>query len=119
MSTADDVLKAEFVASHELTEDLGSLLEFAQKLGDVCETQARIWFEDQQTFVRDLIDGERSAAEATAQHALRSAEHYLDGADAVADLWVSQGKRLSRVHELFWAPLSRSSKGAGSINQES
>ena len=28
----------------------------------------------------------------TAQHVLRSVEHYLDGADAVADLWFSQGK---------------------------
>ncbi len=105
MSNLDEqLLQAEFVASHELTEDLGMWMEFADRVGRTAQEQLQIWLEDQQAFLRALGSGQ-PPLEAVAEHASRSSQHCAEGLQAATDLYAEQMRRMARLHEMLWSPL--------------
>jgi hypothetical protein len=104
------LMQAEFVASHELAEDLGVWMEFAERAGRTAQQQFQVWLQDQQTFMQALARGE-APLQAFADHAARSSGHCMEGLQAAVDLYAEQTQRLLRLHEMFWSPLLR---GGGS-----
>lgn len=109
MSNLDDqLMQAEFVASHELAEDLGVWMEFADRAGRTAQKQFEVWLEDQQTFLQALANGE-PPLQAITDHASRSGRHCMEGVQAAADLYAEQARRMLRLHEMFWSPLMRGS----------
>ncbi len=100
----EQLLQAEFVASHELTEDLGMWMEFADRVGRTAQEQFQVWLEDQQAFMRALGSGQ-PPLEAVAEHASRSGQHCVEGLRVATDLYAEQMRRMVRMHEMFWSPL--------------
>ena len=98
------LLAAEYIATHEMVEDWGEWFGFAERCADLARRQMDAWVDDQRAFCDELSGGE-PPANAVAGHVLRSTRHAVDGATALATLYLDELDRLSKVHDAFWRPL--------------
>ncbi len=100
---SDEVLSAEFVAGHEIAEDLGLWFEFADRWQQTAQQQFQTWASDQQKFLRSLTDG-TPLQQAVSEHVSRSSTHCLESTKAYSELMREQGNRVANFHNTLWKP---------------
>lgn len=109
----DEALAAEFIATEETVENVGSLLEMFSVLGDIQRDQVRQFFEDGRTTLTGLseIRGPGDLISLTLDHWKRRSEHISDGLTKVVEVLADENRFLGNTMSEMWKPFGQMVRG--------
>lgn len=108
-----EALAAEFIATEEAVENMGSMLEMMSLLGDIQRDQFRQFFEDGKTTLQGLseVRGPGDLMNLSLDHCKRRAEHVSDGLTKVVEVVADEGRFLSNTMTEMWKPFGQMVRG--------
>ena len=109
----DEALAAEFIATEEAVENMGSILEMMSVLSDIQRDQFRQFFEDGKTTLEGLreVRGPGDLMNLSLDHWKRRAEHISDGLTKVIEVLADESRFLSNTMTEMWQPFGKMVRG--------
>ena len=102
----EEALAAEFIATEETIENMGSFLNALSQLGDIQKQQFRVFFEDQRDTIKALSEL-RSPTDLLGigiEHWSRRATHVADGLQQSVTVLVNEGRAFTNTLVEMWNP---------------
>jgi hypothetical protein len=114
-----EALAAEYIATEEVVENMGSILEMMSVLGDIQRDQFKQFFSDGKTTLEGLSDvrGPGDLMSLSLDHWKRRAEHISDGLSKVVEVLADESRFLSNTMTEMWKPFGQMVRGDWGRNQ--